>query len=84
MTKFKFTMEQREAIVREAVAKRDAIIAGETEPVLMEMIDAAMVEMQNIVPPLRRSDCKRLIQAALSVKPGRLAGDRPSGKKGAK
>lgn len=31
------------------------------------MIDAAMVEMANIHPPLRRSDCARLIRAAVSV-----------------
>lgn len=34
---------------------------------LVEMIDAAMVEMQNISPPLRRSECERLIRAALST-----------------
>jgi len=31
------------------------------------MVDAAMVEMKNIVPPLCRSECKRLIRAALNV-----------------
>jgi len=34
---------------------------------LVEMIDAAMIEMRNIDPPLRRSDCERLIRAALSA-----------------
>lgn len=34
---------------------------------LVEMIDAAMIEMRNIAPPLRRSDCERLIRAALSA-----------------
>lgn len=33
----------------------------------IEMIDAAMVEMANITPPLRRSECERLIRAALSA-----------------
>lgn len=32
---------------------------------LTAMVDAAMVEMQNITPPLRRSECERLIRAAL-------------------
>lgn len=31
------------------------------------MIDAAMVEMQNIHPPLKRSECQRLIRAALAA-----------------
>ena len=31
------------------------------------MIDAAMVEMANITPPLRRSECQRLIRAALTA-----------------
>ena len=31
------------------------------------MIDAAMVEMKNIVPPLRRSECRKLIRAALAA-----------------
>ena len=33
------------------------------------MIDAAMVEMANIHPPLKRSECQRLIRAALSAAP---------------
>lgn len=33
------------------------------------MVDAAMVEMQGIYPPLRRSECQRLITAALSAAP---------------
>ncbi|WXL23961.1 hypothetical protein WG219_11400 [Ectopseudomonas mendocina] len=33
---------------------------------LTSAVDAAMVEMQNISPPLRRSECARLIHAALS------------------
>ena len=31
---------------------------------IMEAVDAAMAEMQNINPPLRRSECERLIRAA--------------------
>jgi hypothetical protein len=38
--------------------KRDDITA---------MVDAAMVEMSNIHPPLRRSECERLIRAAYGV-----------------
>lgn len=43
------------------LADRVSIPLNETE-----MIDAAMVEMKHIHPPLRRSDCQRLIRAALS------------------
>jgi hypothetical protein len=32
-------------------------------------VDAAMVEMKNIHPPLRRSECERLIRAALASAP---------------
>lgn len=31
------------------------------------MIDAAMAEMRNVHPPLTRSDCRRLIRAALAA-----------------
>lgn len=34
---------------------------------LIAMVDAAMVEMANISPPLKRSECERLINAAISV-----------------
>lgn len=34
------------------------------------MVDAAMVEMANIVPPLKRSECARLIRAALAAQGG--------------
>jgi hypothetical protein len=73
----KVSMEQREAIVREALAKRDAIVAGEAAPrcVATDMIDAAMIAMKDIVPPLRRSDCQKLIHAALSVIPAPTARD---------
>ncbi|MEZ2410590.1 hypothetical protein AB6806_27715 [Bosea sp. RCC_152_1] len=30
------------------------------------MIDAAMVEMKNLHPPMRRSECERLLRAALA------------------
>jgi len=32
---------------------------------LIEMVDAAMIEMSNIHPPLKRSECERLIRAAM-------------------
>jgi hypothetical protein len=38
-----------------------------TRASLTERIDAAMVEMSNTHPPLRRSECERLIRAALGV-----------------
>jgi len=31
----------------------------------VDMIDAAMVEMANIYPPLTRTECARLIDAAI-------------------
>ena len=34
-------------------------------PNLIAAVDAAMLEMQNIHPPLKRSECERLIRAAL-------------------
>lgn len=36
------------------------------------MVDAAMVEMANIVPPLKRSECARLIRAALVAQGGKV------------
>jgi hypothetical protein len=48
----------------------DADVTGEAETA---MVDAAMVEMRNIVPPLRRSECRQLICAALSVAPTQIA-----------
>lgn len=36
---------------------------------MIAMVDAAMVEMKNITPPLRRSECERLIRAALAAAP---------------
>lgn len=34
---------------------------------LTHMVDAAMTEMANVDPPLRRSECQRLIHAALAA-----------------
>jgi hypothetical protein len=36
---------------------------------MIAMVDAAMVEMKNITPPIRRSECERLIYAALAAAP---------------
>ncbi|WP_256589792.1 hypothetical protein [Pseudomonas sp. LLC-1] len=36
---------------------------------LIPMVDAAMVETSNILPPLKRSDCEKLIRAALERQP---------------
>lgn len=52
-------------------AELDALKAQPSGVVLSDAsltlaVDAAMLEMQNISPPLRRSDCERLIRAALS------------------
>jgi hypothetical protein len=44
---------------------------------LTAMVDAAMVEMKNIVPPLRRSECERLIHAAISTAQQPLAERKP-------
>lgn len=52
--------------------KPNAGVAPSREPSrdqLTAMVDAAMVEMSNIHPPLRRSECERLIRAALGVTP---------------
>jgi hypothetical protein len=35
---------------------------------IVAMVDAAMVEMKNISPPLRRSECQRLILAAIAAR----------------
>ena len=44
----------------------DAELQQSVEPEVL-MVDAAMVEMKNIVPPLRRSECLRLIRAAINA-----------------
>lgn len=36
---------------------------------LVQAVDAAMIEMANISPPMRRSECERLIRAALAAAP---------------
>ena len=36
-------------------------------PGITKMVDAAMVEMEGGSPPLRRSECERLIRAALAA-----------------
>ena len=46
---------------------------------MIQMVDAAMVEMRNITPPLRRSECERLIRAALSNSPAAQPTDNPYG-----
>lgn len=46
-----------------------AALAQQGQEPEIEMIDAAMVEMANIHPPLKRSECQRLIRAALSAAP---------------
>jgi hypothetical protein len=40
---------------------------------LVGMVDRAMVEMQNIYPPMRRRDCERLIRAAYQPAPADAA-----------
>ena len=43
--------------------------AAQAEQWLVAAVDAAMVEMKNISPPLRRSECERLIRAAAECMP---------------
>ncbi|MCP1404468.1 hypothetical protein [Achromobacter insolitus] len=50
------------------LSKLRAPVAGEQENMIAR-VDAAMVEMQHIHPPLRRSECERLIRAALASAP---------------
>lgn len=59
---------QRE-LVREALDKELRRQLMETRDDLEAAVDAAMVEMANISPPLRRSECKRLILAARAAGP---------------
>ena len=47
--------------LRRALTQRPA---AQAERWLVAAVDAAMVEMKNISPPLRRSECERLIRAA--------------------
>lgn len=48
-----------------------ALAQSEQEPVfdITAAVDAAMVEMRNMYPPMRRSECERLIKAALFTAP---------------
>ena len=60
----------------ERYSKIEALLSASAEPSapverddLTSMVDAAMVEMAGIHPPLKRSECERLIRAALERKP---------------
>lgn len=57
------------------------LVPAQAQPVtrdaLTAAVDAAMVEMANIAPPLRRSDCQRLIRAALAVPAQPVASGEP-------
>lgn len=46
-------------------AQPSGVVLSQTS--LTAAVDAAMVEMQNISPPLRRSECERLIRAAITA-----------------
>jgi hypothetical protein len=61
--------EEADALQRQydARALRSRNVPASSRDELTRMVDAAMVEMSNIHPPLRRSECERLIQAALGV-----------------
>ena len=65
------TVEALDAELAEALAEPAPVGAHNQ---LVAMVDAAMVEMRNIAPPLKRSECQRLIIAAIgSVPPPRPA-----------
>ena len=63
------TRDVDQAALRAAIDGAEAILRSadgvDVAANLVEMVDAAMVEMKNIHPPLRRSECERLIRAAL-------------------
>jgi len=46
------------------------VTAGAPEAQMTSMVDAAMTEMANITPPLKRSECTRLIRAAIAAQAG--------------
>lgn len=46
---------------------RTELIMKHNQQAMIAAVDAAMVEMQNIAPPLKRSECARLIHAALDA-----------------
>lgn len=48
------------------VAEAIAHFRGVDIPSMTDMVDRAMIEAQNLHPPLKRSDCERIIKAALS------------------
>lgn len=66
-----------ERMLSGAVVASTASTSGCEGVVLVSAVDAAMVEMQNISPPLRRSECERLIRAALTTSIAQQ-GERPS------
>lgn len=49
------------------ILARHGIGASVGAETMTAMVDRAMVEMQNMHPPLRRSECERLIKAAFTV-----------------
>ncbi|WP_454676458.1 hypothetical protein [Achromobacter marplatensis] len=60
-------------VIRAVLSKLHAPVADEQQAMIAR-VDAAMVEMQHIHPPLGRSECERLIRAALSAQPGAKKG----------
>ncbi|WP_199085451.1 hypothetical protein [Bosea sp. ASV33] len=48
------------------IAAMQAAATVEMGGVTTAMIDAAMVEMKNLHPPMRRSECERFLRAALA------------------
>jgi len=72
-----------EVIGRETETLLEAIRAhlakpqGKPETWITDAVDRAMAEMENISPPLRRSECKRLICAALEARPVEQAATPP-------
>ncbi|USR38110.1 hypothetical protein L1F06_015675 [Ectopseudomonas hydrolytica] len=60
--RFNETLSRIESTLRDAQP-----VKAESAESITAAVDAAMVEMQNISPPLRRSECERLIRAALPV-----------------
>lgn len=49
--------------------RAEGVQAGDERAAMVARVDAAMVEMRNITPPLRRSECEQLIRAALASAP---------------
>jgi len=63
------TRQSATNFARRILGALDAAPAVPAPLALTQAVDAAMVEMKNIHPPLRRSECQRLIQAALNAAP---------------